>query len=121
MIQRATLVQGANQATKLDADLLLYKSAPTPVADNAAWAPTYAEVKDTLIGVIRFSGSNAKVINAGSGAAGVVFNTTDGAFNPIPFDCDLTNMNLYGILVAQNAYVPVSEEAFTVKLHVVQL
>lgn len=114
MITNAIIRSSANQGTKLDAELWLFSVDMTEVADNAAFAPTDAELL-TLVGVIDFPVASWKAGAATAGAGGnavclvenigIAFRTTE---------------NLYGVLVARNAYTPVASEIFTVDLVIAQ-
>ena len=112
-VRSATLIDGACQATKLDADLFLFDATLTPDADNAAFTPTDAEMA-TCIGVISFAGSGAKVGDATSGADGNVL--LQSGVVDLPFVSP--GRALYGVLVARNAYTPVSAETFVIRLGV---
>lgn len=118
VITGAILVDSANQATKLDADLFLFHTTLTPDADNAAFTPTDAEML-TCIGTITISGSNAKSGDATSGTGGNCITMAAPTCN-IPFRTLSNDDNLYGVLVARNAYTPVADEVFTVKLLLLQ-
>ena len=114
-ISNARLISGANQATKLDAELWLFRSDIADVADNAAFAPTDAELL-TLVGIIDFPVADWKIGNATAGAGG----------NAV---CEVTSLGIafkaaeskiYGQLVARNGYTPVSGEVFSVELVITQ-
>jgi len=110
-IEGAACISSANQATKPDLELYLFTEAPTVAADNAAFAPTDAEL-EKLVGIVEFGSDQFKAVNAGAGAAGNAAASVGAgvilAAQPA----------LYGVLVARNAYTPVSEEQFTVALEV---
>lgn len=110
IIQNAVLISSANQATKIDADLFLFAADVTDLdADNAAFTPTDDQLKN-CIGVIDFADASFK---AGDGQSGASGNAICVAANVgIAFHGD----TLYGVLVARNAYTPVSAEVFTVSL-----
>jgi hypothetical protein len=112
LIQSAALISSQNAATKLDADLLLFSSSVTAAADNAAFVPTDAQM-ETLVGVISFPTASGKAGHAGAAAAGNAF-------------CSVANLGiaapteLYGVLIARNAYAPVADEKITINLGVIQ-
>lgn len=116
-LQHAVILSSANVATKLDAELWLFRVAPAVTADNSPIAFTDAELAQ-LIGVIAFPVGDWKVGLATAGAGGnaicqstgigMPFDTRPGATTPVN--------DLYGVLVARNAYVPVSAEVFTISL-----
>lgn len=111
MIQQVRLVTSANVATKPDLQLFLFDTAPGVVNDNAAFAPTDAEML-RCVAVIAFPTGSFVVGNAGAGAAGNAI--CDAQNLMIPFNMLAANTNaLYGVLVVRNAYVPVSGEVFT--------
>ena len=114
-IMGVSLVDSAAQSTAGTFELWLFTAAPTAVADNAAFAPTDAEVR-TVVGVVPLS--TAYVGTVTSGANGNRFYTS-GAIN-IPFRTASTTRNLYGVLVASNAYTPVAQEVFDVTLRIYQ-
>lgn len=111
------LLDGANPATKLDAELWLFSVAPTAVADNAAFAPSDAELA-SLVGIVPFPVADWFVGKADVGADGnAVCLGSKGVF---PFACASGDTDLYGVLVARNTYTPVSGGVFTVKLAIQQ-
>ncbi len=110
-IQTAYLLDSANQATLLDAELWLFDTAPAATNDNAAIAFTDAELA-RLIGVIDFAVADGKVGLVTSGAAGNAINFQANLSIPVR---GLSN-DIYGVLVARNTYTPVSGETLTVVL-----
>ena len=117
-IQSAILLDSANVSTHLDAELWLFSSAPAVTADNAAIAFTDAELAN-LVGVVNFGLSSWKVGLATSGVGGNAVNCQTGIGLPFSKIIGSAPTNsLYGVLVARNAYVPVSAEIFTVMLTV---
>ncbi len=110
-IATARLHSSANKSTKLDAELWLFHTDIVKVVDNDAFAPTDTEML-TLVGIIDFPLANWKVGNAGADAAG---NAVCEAFN-LGLALKSATTDLYGQLVARNAYTPVSGEIFTVEL-----
>jgi hypothetical protein len=115
-INKATLYSSANQATKLDAELWLFTSDITEVADNSAFAPSDAEVL-TLVDIISFPTTGWKIGNATAGAGGNAVCVVVNIDRPYKTG---TSGILYGQLVARNGYTPVSGEVFTVDLTVTQ-
>lgn len=114
IIQHAILVDSASVATKPDLELWLFDTTITMDNDNAVFTPTDAELL-TLIGVIAFPVADFKVGDATVGAGG---NAICEARNlGIPFNTAIADNDIYGVLVVRNAYVPVSGETFTVRLH----
>lgn len=112
-IDAAVLISSANQTTKLDGELWIFDTDIAEVGDNAAFAPTDAEL-DNLIGVIDFGVDDWKEGDATSGADGNAVNAKTGI--QLPFKAKDKNRELFGVLVARNAYTPVSAEEFTVIL-----
>jgi len=115
IIQEALLIDSANQATKLDAELYLFDTTVTVPNDNAAFAPTDAELR-TLVGVIPFLSSNWKIGTVTSGADGNAVNQVSGL--SMPFNVKVATNDLFGVLVARNAYTPVDSEIFAFRLKV---
>lgn len=110
-IVAASLLDSANQTLKLLADLWLFHTLPGLDGDNAAFTPTDAEM-DNVVAVLPFSAYF--VGDATSGAGGNVRLIWSDI--PRPFTCASGVRDLYGVLVARNAYVPVAQEIFTPKL-----
>lgn len=109
----AACITSANVTTKPDLQLWLFSAAVASVtADNAAFAPTDAEMT-TFLGRIDFPVASFKVANAGSAAAGNAACIATGFVIPLP-------TYVFGVLVVQNAYVPVSAEVFTINLNVLR-
>ena len=114
-IQSCVLTDSGNETLKLEGDLFIFDTTVTMDNDNAAFTPTDAEMA-TCLGVITFSASSPKSGTAGTGGN---CQYPDSITKAIPFVC-LTSTNLYGILVARNAYVPISAEVFTFRLGILQ-
>lgn len=105
----AVLIDSAAEATKLDADLFLFNADISDLdADNAAFTPTDAQIA-TLVAVVDFDGPND--FHAGDGNLYIRGEQADS----VGFEAAV-NKTLYGVLVARNAYTPVSGEVLTVKL-----
>lgn len=114
IISSAILIDSTAESTKPYIDLLLFDSPVTSVADNAAAAPTDLEVERAIPnGVISFDGVNYFKVAGANGLIPV------GNLN-IPFVCREGSRKLYGILVARNAYTPISTEKFTARLGILQ-
>lgn len=110
VIQSAALISSANQATKLDGELWLFGADITDLdADNAAFTPTDDQLK-YLLGVIDFATASFRVGDATAGAGG------NSACVVANIGIAFPGRKLYGVLLAQNAYTPVSGEVFTVNL-----
>lgn len=107
IVRGAVFIDSAAEATKPDVDLLLFDEQPTVAADNSAFAPTDAQM-ERCIGVIQFAGANFR---AGASGNGVILAT---AFGELAFSGQARSF--YGVLVARNAYTPISEEKFVVRL-----
>lgn len=112
-LDEIVFTSSANVATKPDLELWLFKTAPATYGnDNEAFAPTDAETQD-CIGVAAIPVASFKVGLSGADAAGNV------VCNPRALGiriAGLTDNKMYGVLVARNAYVPVSGEVFTILL-----
>ena len=93
----------------------MFSAEPAAIdADNAAWTPTDADF-DNLITIVNFPSANWRNGDATSGAGGNAVCPVSAIAVPIPRDRTL-NVLAYGVLVARNAYVPVSDEEFTIRL-----
>ncbi len=108
----AMLFSSANKSTKLEADLHLFDTEPGALGDNAAADLTDAEAL-TCIGTIPFDTWHET--NATADAGGNCHSL--GNKGVFPFVCTGTTQ-LWGVLIARNAYTPVSGETFTVRLQV---
>jgi hypothetical protein len=115
VIIAATLLDSAAQTTKGQFDLFLFDTTMTPANDNAAAAPTDT-VMGTCIGVIQF---NAPIV--GDPTSGATGNCIFQANNlSIPFTTGASSQDIFGMIVVRNAYTPVAQEIFTVRLTVIQ-
>lgn len=91
-------------------DLLLFSSTFTIAADNAAFAPTYAQMQ-TLLGRLRFNQFvNRGGISASPGSVETVF----------PFVPASGTTNIYGVALLQNTYTPASAETLQFVIFVEQ-
>lgn len=115
MIFKTRVVTDANKATKPTFELWIFDTAPANVADNAAFAPSDAEML-TVQAVIPLS--SGFVGNAGADAAGNYILISDTV--PFSFKCTALTRNLYAVLVITNGYTPVAQETFNVILDVSQ-
>ena len=115
VILYALCIDSANQATKPNFRLYLFSTTPTPSADNAAWAPSDADMA-ALIGVVEFVNWEIGIVTAG--AAGNCASIVKGL--NLPFHCEAAAQLVYGLLVERGTYTPVSAEVFTLRLGAVQ-
>jgi len=114
IITSAVLIDSTAESTKPSIDLHLFDAPVTNVADNAAAAITDSDAERSIpAGVISFDGVNYFKV---TGANGVI--PADNL--NIPFKCSDGTTRLSGILIARNAYTPVSVEKFTIRLGVLQ-
>ena len=111
IVQAADLIISTAQTLKFDGVLWLFDTAPTTVNDNVAWAPTDAEMK-TFIAALSFSNAGWKT---GSGNGQIELKGLSDSFQ-----CGAATTSLFGVLVANNAYVPTSAEDITIRLRIVQ-
>jgi hypothetical protein len=110
----ARLVSDADVATEGDFELWLFSSSVATVNDNAAWAPTDAEMRN-LVGTIAF-GSTPKV-----GSGNVAYQVQEGSGGlPIRYKCGAGLTDLYGVLVVRNAYSPASGGRLDIYLDIKQ-
>lgn len=119
VIVGVTLTDNFNQSTTLSAELWLFAgtAAPTIANDNAAFTPGTADLAN-IVGVVPFTTSYNGAGTAGSGASG---NRVFVASNlNIPFEAGAGTADLWGVLVARNAYVPGSAEVFGPALRILQ-
>jgi hypothetical protein len=113
LILSASMVDDANQTTKLAAELWVFNSVPTSFADGAAFAPTDADLLN-CVAVIPLP--NVYVGNAGAGAAGNCLLQSDPV-NRV-FQASPSSANLLVYVVARNAYVPTTGEILTPRLSI---
>lgn len=99
MIRELVVVDGSVPGTKLDGELWLFDTQRANEADAAAFAPTVAQLLN-LVGVIAIPVAAWKV----GGANGCVNHVTGLS---LPFNqITQAETQLYGTLVARNAYTP---------------
>lgn len=115
MVVGALLVDSASVATKGVFELWLFDTTFTPDNDNTVFTPTDGELA-TLVGVIQFSSPFVGDATVGAGGNAVY---PSGGLN-LPFVTGGASRNLFGGLVVRNGYIPVSAEAFTVRLFIAQ-
>lgn len=110
VIRTAKLRKSTNVTTVATFRLWLFKAAPTPPNDNAAYSLPAADSLN-LVGYIDFS-------NPIAGTDCVIYT---GTLYPdvIPFTIT-SGRNLRGILQATGAYAPGSAETFTLELGILQ-
>lgn len=112
ILQDASLIMGTAPSVKLDAQLWLFDTAPaTTLNDAAAWAPTAAEMQK-LLTVLSFVASGAKVAGTNTEIE------LPGLARSIA--CAAASSSIYGVLTANNAYVPASAETVTIRLRQIQ-
>lgn len=115
-IKRAILHSSANQATKLDGELWLFRESIGEKADNAAFAPSDAEML-TFIGKIDFATASWVAGTVTSGAGGNAYCETSPDLEFSTGSLNATKQPvIYGQLVARNTYTPISGEVFTCEL-----
>ncbi len=116
IIQDIICIDSASVATKPDLELWLFDTAPAAQQDNAAYAPTDAELL-RLVGVVSFATGSFKVGLATAGAGGNSICESGQLGIPIN-TTQVSGGALYCMLVVRNAYVPVSAETFTFRVRV---
>lgn len=120
-IQAAKIITSAYTAAgdpgSLAGEVWLFDTAPTPAGynDNAATAITDAELLN-LVGVIEFDLDNGYPGTPTAGTGGNLVLHIDDL--QLPFKCAIDDTDLYGIIIARNAYVPIAVEVFTVELFI---
>lgn len=114
-LARVVIDDSANVSTKLQCELWLFHTTITSDNDNGAFTPTDAEMQ-TCVTVIPITSSY--VGDATSGAGGNA-RLTSGTISE-PIHCASGSTTLYGVLVARNAYAPVAQEVFNVRLFIYQ-
>ena len=115
-ISSARVTSSANKSALYpDLELWLFNADIAVVADNAAFAPTDAEML-TRIGIVDFVVADWKQGNAGADAAG----NACCEVNQLGIAFQGAIVDIFGQLVVRNAYVPVASEVFTVELIITQ-
>ncbi len=110
-IGQVVIDDSSSPALKLQAELWLFDTAPTADQDNAAFTPTDAEMQ-TVVAVIPINGSHV-----GTASGNTLL--TSGAV-AAPFRCASNVQDLFGVLVARNAYIPTNAEVFNIRLSIYQ-
>ena len=112
VIRSAMFVSSLVPATKLNADLFLFHTAPTSYGnDNAAFTLSDADAIN-CVAVISLDGTTAANVKTTDNNC-VVINQALA----LPFkQATLSDGALYGVLVARNAYTPGSGEVLTIKI-----
>lgn len=105
-IVEANLIDEASQSTLGQFELWLFSSAPSAENDNAAFAPSNAEV-ETISTIIPFSTPYAGKTSSGNTV--YMYKNMNHRYQAA---------TLYGILVVRNGYTPISGEKFTVQLRI---
>ena len=114
-IKRVYINDSAFVATNLSAELFLFDTIVGVDNDNATNTITDAEML-TCVAVVPVSTSRPATITAGAGGNALL----ESAAVDIPFRCTGSSTTLFGVLIAKNAYVPVSGEIFTIRLLIKQ-
>lgn len=114
-IKRVFIDDSAYVATNLSCELFLSTAAITADNDNATFTPTDAEMQ-TVVAVIPVSTAYPGDLTSGAGGNSLL----SSAAVDIPFKCAAGSTTLYGVLVARNAYVPVGQEVFRVRVIIQQ-
>ena len=107
IVQSAMVIDSSAESTKPDLELYLFNANIVSQADNAAWAPTDTEMR-ACVGWISLLSTSFKTC----GANGMI----QSADKSLAFNCAVGSRDLFGVVVARNAYTPVSAEQFTFKL-----
>ena len=111
-IDRAIITSSDAAGTLPDLELWLFDTEIAEVADNAAFAPTDAEIL-TLVGVLLFPVASWKVGLVTTG------NSFCEATNTMPFRYKTgPTLALYGQLVVRNTYTPVSAQVFKTRMYI---
>lgn len=117
IIQTATLISSQNAATKLDGRLWLFDTAPASYGnDNEALTLTDAEMRAALQ-VILFPTGSWVAGDATSGANGNALCNAQSLWLPINTTKD--SNAIFGVLEARNAYSPVANERYDVRLGII--
>lgn len=99
------LTDSAKQGTLPQFNLWLFNASPTVQNDAAAFAPSTADLAKVVA-----------VVNLSSFTAGNANGVLQATELNRPFKCGASTTSLFGVLVAANAYTPVSGEAFGITL-----
>lgn len=107
----AKLITSDPNATVANLELFLFDTLPAIPNDNAAFAVTDAEM-NTCVGKINFYASDY-----GDSSNNRIYHMANP---PRMFQCATGSTSLYGILKTLNAFTPVAQATFRVKLDIVQ-
>lgn len=113
LVVGALLIDSAYQSTLPQMRLFLFHTQVTTVVDNAAAAPTDAEMLYS-VGHIDFTTTAVP----GDATAGTGNCEIQVPGSSLWVQCAAADVNLYGKLVAVNTYTPISGEVLTAKLKV---
>jgi len=111
IIKSAAIISSQNASTPLEAELLLFSESFAIAADNAAFAPTDTQLEKIVASILFPSAGWSEGVSS-SGADGNSFCTIMNLGYAVPSD-------LYGVIVARNAYEPVSAEKLTISLSLI--
>jgi hypothetical protein len=117
-LMTATITSSACQATKPYLRLWLFDTTVVMDNDNATFTPTDTEIA-TLQQVIAFPDTSWLGGDLTVGAGGNAMCNAQNLWLPIQTALSAAGVadnTLYGVLVAGNAYTPVANEVFTIKL-----
>lgn len=120
ILMTATVTSSACQATKPYLRLWLFDATVVMDNDNATFTPTDTEM-GTLLDVIAFPDTSWLGGDLTAGATGNAMCNAQNLWLPISTVAGdgklvLPDNNLYGVLIAGNAYTPVAQEIFTVRI-----
>lgn len=120
IIDQLVVIDSANQATKPDLELWLFDTPPPAQIDNAAYAPTDAQLANPAgdggcIGVIPIPLAAWRIGNATVGDGGNCVADIDNISMPIN-SRTTSSGSLYAVVVVRNAYTPVANERLTFKM-----
>ena len=95
-----------------------YQLTATPgiVIDNLSAGSVSLQIKAASTPVVDFT----TAFEGTAGAGGNVAYMAERTFLPIGFQCVALSKDLYGTLVVRNAYTPIANEIFTIRLNIEQ-
>ncbi len=117
-LDNLVLTSGSNPTLGLDGELWFFTVNPATRVDNAIKSFTLAEMRDSFITAMSFAKEDWLVANAGVDAAGIqtlVFPNIDWPEQSPAFDATIYKGQVYVVLIAKNAYVPVTGQVFSLK------
>jgi len=106
------LVSSENPVTKMVGDLFVFRAQPTLVADNAAFAPTLAELQNSLVGVFPITADDWH--SAGADSVCPIPNSSR-VFKLLDIDAGGTGQ-MYAVFVFRSAYTPASAETLSLRM-----